>query len=242
MKKNILLLLPILFLLACEKKGELPLLPSYASFKLSSAASDKYYHVMAGDSTLIDSLSSRKDLSTFITTGEQRIRIKEEGAELFFIDTTIDIQRPGTEFTLLSLGDDAPPLFFAASSLQTTPPAAGSRKYSIMNTDKSVLMKDKKLNIKFYDLGADGFELLGELKNLEYKVASPFIELKDPAAGQYFLNIENSETGELIMAMDSYLASMGFYYEDNNVYLFKLANIGEGWDYVSGEKLIGVKL
>lgn len=245
MKKILFLLLTIAFFSACQKRGELPELPSYATFRMTSSSIAQYYEVMVGDSLLADSLSAISTLSRYVATGKQRLKIKEAGSDHYFIDSLIDIERPGVEYTLVSLGEGTTPLMLSAANLETTPPAAGTRKFSLLNTDTTSILKSRRIDVRFYDLNLDDYTFvkIGELNDIDYMTPSEYVELPLPKVGTYYLEVADHATGELIIPVESYSANMLSPYDQNNVYLMKLYNVGDAsWTYISGELLIGLKL
>ena len=245
MKKILFLLLTIAFFSACQKRGDLPALPSYASFRLTSSSIERFYEITVGDSVLVDSLNATIALSRYVETGKQALKIKEAGKKEYVIDTVIDIERPGVEYTLIDLGGDSKPLILSGSDLETTVPVAGTRKYSLLNIDTTSVLKGRIIDIRFYDLDLnDGsFIQIGELKNIQYLDPSGYIELRAPDAGTYFLEVADHATGEIILPVDSYAGNMIFPFDENNVYLMKLSNTGgDAWTYISAEPLIGLKL
>ncbi|SFO77544.1 hypothetical protein SAMN05428949_6590 [Chitinophaga sp. YR627] len=245
MKKIFFLLLTIAFFTACQKRGDLPELPSYATFRLSSSSVEHFYEVTVGDSVLEDSLSAGSALSRYVVTGKQALKIKEAGKKDYVIDTLIDIDRPGVEYTLIDLGGDSRPLILSGSDLATTAPAEGTRKYALLNIDTTGVLKGRTIDIRFYDIDVnDGsFKQIGELKGIQYLNPSDYIELKAPDAGIFFLEVADHTTGEIILPVDSYAGNMIFPFDENNVYLMKLLNAGdESFTFISAEPLIGLKL
>ena len=242
MKNTILFLLPLLFLLACQKKGDLPALPSYASLKLKSTAGDVSYVVSFGDSLLTENLSGNTAYSGYVVAGEAPLRIREAGNDTYLIDTVIRIERPGAEFTLLSMGAGSTPLFLSAESLQTTPPATGHRKYALFSADAVAPLSNRNLTVKYYDLGENGFVLLGE-HTIQFKKISEYIELPDPTAGIFFLQVEDADTGEVLAAVDSYQHNMSMPTGMNNISMVRLYNAGnEFWTSLYGDPVLSRKL
>lgn len=245
MKRFFLLATIIALLTACEKRGDLPELPTYTSFRMTVSAVERYYEVMVGESRLEDSLSSAKALSRYVVTGKQKLKIKEAGTDSYLVDSLIDVVRPGIEFTLIDPGAGAAPLLLSAKDLSTTPPATGHRKYSLLNIDTTDVLKGRTVDIQFYDLSSDdgSFVLLGEMKNIGYHKISGYVELKDPDAGVFFMQIMDSGTGEIIVPVESYAATMTFPFNEHNVYLMKIENAGgASWTYIAADLLIGMKL
>lgn len=245
MKNFIFLLLIMVVLSACEKRGDLPVLPSYATFKITSSSTDHYYEVSVGDSVLVDSLSGAVAVSQYVVTGKQRLKIRETGTEKYFIDSLIDVQRPGVEYALISLGADSNPLVLSAESLETTSPAEGYRKYSLLNIDTTAILKGRIVDVRFYDLSPEdgSFVKLGELKGITYMEPSAYVELKNPDAGSFFLEVADNATGEIIIPIDSYAGTMVYPPDENNAYLMKISNVGDdSWAYISADILLGLKL
>lgn len=136
------------------------------------------------------------------------------------------------------------PVLLSGDYLQTTPPQPGNLKFGFINADMTYT-KDKTIDLKFFDIATGEFVLAGEIKNILYGKPSDFIEL--PASGSYYIEIIDHQTGEVIIAGNSYQGGMvSDFYDGNNTYLLKYYNTNtdpaNGWDYYSAEIIIGAKL
>lgn len=241
-------LLPVLLLLmiGCKKESGIYTEPSYTSFKLivSTTGEEKFYQMMVGNKVILDSLGNR-GFNNWIEAGDKPLRIKKLGEDRYFIDTLLHfVPGKALNFTMFELDPALDPILLPDDYLQTTPPQPGNLKFSFINADITYT-KGKTIDLKFFDINSGDFIPAGELKSIPYGQPSDFIEL--PGTGTYYIEIIDHQTGQVIIAADTYQGGMVYdSYDGNNTYLMKYYNTNtdpvSGYDFYSAEIIIASKL
>lgn len=213
MNKFIQALLAICLLtVSCTKDEGILERPAYSFYDIKfsiSTTSVRFFELVVDDKIIQDSVFTDKPTGDKIASGSHHFQMRKHGSTTFFLDTVLTLDKAQRiVFDFINIDENADPIIF--SSQETNPPSEGFYKFSIINAGTDEKYKGRSLDISFYELDFNTYELIPAGNLIVPKSGfSTYIELPFSYANLpdafYILGIKDNDTGEIIDNEQDYM-------------------------------------